>query len=169
MRDHEHGALAALPAGLKMAREPVDGAHVQVVGGLVEHEHVVVADQQAREVHAAALAARKLAHRALPGHIANEAGKDLARAGARGPLVLGRVAHDGMMHGVGIDKLVLLAEQADRGAAAMRHAAIVGLQRAREYAQQRRLAVAVFADDTNTVALAHAECHAIENMLSGKL
>ena len=169
MRDYEHGALAALPACLKMAREPVDGAHVQVVGGLVEHEHIVVADQQAREVHAAALATRKLAHRSLPGHIADEAGEDLARAGARCPFVLGRVAHDGMMHGVGIDKLVLLAEQADRGTAAMRHAAIVGLQRASEHAQQRRLAVAVFADDTNTVALAHAERHAIENMLGGKL
>ena len=152
-----------------MAREPVDGAHVQVVGGLVEHEHVVVADQQAREVHAAALAARKLAHCALPGHITDEAGEDLARAGARRPLVLGRVAHDGTMHGVGIGKLVLLAEQPDRGTAAMRHAAIVGLQRAREHAQQRRLAVAVFADNTNTVALAHAERHAIENMLGGKL
>ena len=74
-----------------------------------------------------------------------------------------------MMHGVGIDKLVLLAEQADRSAAAMRHAAIVGLQRTGKHAQQRRLAVAVFADNANTVALAHAECHAIENMLGGKL
>ena len=93
-----------------MTREPVDGAHVQVVGGLVEHEHVVVADQQAREVHATALAARKLAHRALPGHIANKTGENLARAGARRPLVLGDVTHNGMMHGVGIDQLVLLAE-----------------------------------------------------------
>ena len=74
-----------------------------------------------------------------------------------------------MVHGVGIDKLVLLAEQTDRGVAAMSHAAVVGLQRAGEHAQQRRLAVAVFADDTNTVALAHAERHAIENMLGGKL
>ena len=152
-----------------MTREPIDGAHVQVVGGLVEHEHVVVADQQAREVHATALAARKLAHRALPGNIANETGEDLARTRTRGPLVLGRVAHDGMMHGIGVDKLVLLAEQTDRRAAAMRHAAIVGLQRAGEHAQQRRLAVAVFTDDANAVALAHAERHAIENMLGGKL
>ena len=74
-----------------------------------------------------------------------------------------------MVHGVGIDEVVLLAEQTDRGAAAMRHAAIIGLQRAGKHAQQRRLAVAVFADDANTVALAHAERHAIENMLGGKL
>ena len=140
-----------------------------MVGGLVEHEHVVVADQQAREVHATALTARELAHRALPGHIANKAGQDLTRTRARGPLVLGRVTDDGMVHGVGIDQVVLLAEQADRGAAAVRHAAVVGLQRAGEHAQQRRLAVAVFADNTNTVALAHAERHVIENMLGGKL
>ena len=140
-----------------------------MVGGLVEHEHVVVADQQAREVHAAALTARKLAHRALPRHIANEAGQNLARTRTRRPLVLGRVAHDGMMHGISIGQLVLLAEQADRGAAAVRHAAVVGLQRAGEHAQQRRLAVAVFTDNTNAVALAHAEGHAIENMLGGKL
>ena len=140
-----------------------------MVGGLVEHEHVVVADQQAREVHATALAARKLAHRALPGNIANETGEDLACTRTRRPLILGRVADDGMMHGVGIDEVVLLAEQTDRRAAAMRHAAIIGLQRAGKHAQQRRLAVAVFADDANTVALAHAERHAIENMLGGKL
>ena len=53
-----------------------------MVSGLVEHEHVVVADQQAREVHAAALATRKLAHRALPGHIANETGEDLRVRGS---------------------------------------------------------------------------------------
>ena len=140
-----------------------------MVGGLIEHEHIVVADQQAREVHATALTARKLAHRALPGHIADEAGEDLTRTRARRPLVLGRVADDGMMHGVGIDQVVLLAEQADRGAATVRHAAIVGFQRAGEHAQQRRLAVAVFTDNTNAVALAHAERHAIENMLGGKL
>ena len=140
-----------------------------MVGGLVEHEHVVVADQQAREVHATALAARKLAHRAFPGHIADEAGQNLARTRTRRPLILGRVAHDGMMHGVGIDQVVLLAEQSDRRAAAVRHAAVVGFQRAGEYTQQRRLAVAVFADNTNTVALAHAERYAIKNMLGGKL
>ena len=140
-----------------------------MVGGLVKHKHVIVADQQAREVHATALAARKLAHRALPGHIANKASEDLTRTWARGPLILGRIAHDGMMHGVGIGQVVLLAEQSDRGVAAVRHAAIVGLQRAGEHTQQRRLAVAVFTDDTNTVALVHAERHAIENMLGGKL
>ena len=140
-----------------------------MVGGLVEHEHVVIADQQSREVHATALAARKLAHRALPGHIADEAGQDLARTRTRCPLILGRVAHDSMMHGVGIDQVVLLTEQTDRRAAAVRHASVVGLQRASEHAQQRRLAVAVFTDNTNAVALAHAERHAIENMLGGKL
>ena len=140
-----------------------------MVGGLVEHEHVVVADQQAREVHATALTARKLAHRALPGHIANKTGQNLARTRTRRPLILGRVAHNGMMHGIGVDKLVLLAEQADRGAAAVSHASVIGLQRAGEHAQQRRLAVAVFTDNTNAVALAHAERHAIENMLGGKL
>ena len=140
-----------------------------MVGGLIEHEHVVVADQQAREVHATALAARKLAHRALPGHVANKAGQDLTRTRARRPLILGRVAHDGMMHSIGVDKLVLLAEQSDRRAAAMRHASVIGLQRAGEHAQQRRLAVAVFTDNANAVALAHAERHAIENMLGGKL
>ena len=140
-----------------------------MVGGLVEHEHIEVADQQAREVHAAALTARKLAHRALPGHIANKAGQDLARTRARGPFVLGRVTDDGMMHGVGIDQVVLLAEQTNRRVAAVRHAAVVGLQCAGEHTQQRRLAVAVFTDDANAVTLVHAKRHAIENMLGGKL
>ena len=152
-----------------MTREPVDGAHIQVVGGLVEHEHVVVANQQAREVHATALAARKLAHRALPRHIANEASQNLTRTRTRRPLVLGGVTHNGMMHGISIGQVVLLAEQTDCRAAAVRHASVIGLQCAGEHTQQRRLAVAVFTDNTNAVALAHAERHAIENMLGGKL
>ena len=81
-----------------------------MVGGLVEHEHIVVANQQAREVHATALTARELAHHALPGHIANKTGQNLARTRTRRPLILGRVAHNGMMHGIGVDKLILLAE-----------------------------------------------------------
>ena len=72
MRDHEQAAARLLPAAFEVRCQPVDGADVQVVGGLVQHEDTVVADEQARQVHAAALAAGELAHQALPGHVGDE-------------------------------------------------------------------------------------------------
>ena len=46
---------------------------VEVVGGLVEHEHVAVLDQHAGEVHAAPLAAGERADAGVPGEVGDQA------------------------------------------------------------------------------------------------
>ena len=43
--DHE-AARILCPAGLQMVGEPGDGFNIQVVGGLVEHEHVPLLREQ---------------------------------------------------------------------------------------------------------------------------
>ena len=168
MRHHEQAAAPPLPAGLEVVGEPVDGAHVQMVGGLVEHENVVIADEQAREVHAAALTAGELAHQALPRHVGNQAVQDLAHARARGPLVLGDVAHHGAVHGAGAVERVALAQHAHGHVAAARHAARVGLKDAGKHGQQARLAVAVLAHDADAVALVDAQGDVLRDQLGGK-
>ena len=56
--DHQKRARPMFPACLQMMREPSDGAHVEMVGRLIEHEHVPVADEQAGQVNPTALPAR---------------------------------------------------------------------------------------------------------------
>ena len=169
MRDDEHGAGSALPAGLEMFGEPVDGAHVQMVGGLVQHQDVIIPDEQARQVHTAALTTGQLPHQALPGHIRDEAVQDLTDARARGPLVLGKVAHHGPMHRGGAVERIALPEHADRHIAAARHAPRVRRNRPGKHAEQARLAVAVLADDADTVALVDTQGHVLGDQLGGKL
>ena len=165
----EQRAGPGTPALLEMRREPIDRAHVEMVGGLIEHEDVIGADEQPRQVDAPALPARKLPHRPLPGHVGDEAVEDLSDARLRGPFVLGHVADDGAVDGRGVIERIFLPEQADRDVPSAGDASAVGLYGAGEHREQRRLAVAVPADDADPVPLVHAEGDGIEDMLGGKL
>ncbi len=54
------------PAPLEVIGEPGDALNVEVVGGLIEEDDVVVADEQRGERHAAALPTREIADAGLP-------------------------------------------------------------------------------------------------------
>ena len=152
--------LPACQRGLEVVGEPVDGAHVQMVGGLVEHEHVVIADEQAREVHAAALTARESSP-ARPSHgtLGNQARPGSgARAGSR--------AHScsGMSPTTARCTVLAAVERESRWPNTprpRRGGASRGPRRARgragEHGQQARLAVAVLAHDADAVALVDAQ------------
>ena len=167
--DAEQRPLARGPAVAQVAREPGDGSHVEVVGGLVEQKHVPRADEQAREVDTAALTARERAHLGVPVHVADELGDDAARLGVGGPLVLWHVAHDLVCHGLIVVKLIGLAEHAHGDAAAPGDGTVVGLEPVVDELQQRRLAVAVLAHDADAVALIHADCDVSEHALARPL
>ena len=61
-----HGNHRALVL-LEMLLQPVDGLGVEVVGGLVEKQHVGLLEQQAAKGHAAALTAGEVLHAAVAG------------------------------------------------------------------------------------------------------
>ena len=132
--DHER-ARVRRPAALEVLGEPGDALDVEVVGGLVEEEDVVVADEQGGERDAAALAAREVADRGLPRDVGGEARDDVADCGVAGPLVLVAVADDRSGATVASPgEVVGLVEHADGDAAAARDAAGVGLEAAGEHA-----------------------------------
>ena len=99
---HEQRPCPAAPAGLQVLGEPGDGAHVQVVGGLVQHEHVPVTDEQPGQIDPSPLAARKGAHCRVPIHILEQPRDDGANPRVAGPFVFGTVPHDGPFNGVPI-------------------------------------------------------------------
>ena len=137
--------------------EPGDRLDVEVVGRLVEHDQVVVAQQQGGQRAAAALAAGQPDHRAVEGHAGEQHLDDLAGARVGGPLVVGHAAEHRLADGVGVVELVALLEVADEQPALLRDAAAVRLLEAGEHPEQRRLAVAVAADDADPLAHGDAE------------
>ena len=150
---------------LEVVGQPRDGVDVEMVGGLVEHEHVEVADEHAGEIHATPLPAGKVADPAVPRDVRDEAAKDAADPRVRRPRVLGRVADDRVGDGRLRIESVRLLERADGGSAAPHDAAVVGLDRTRKQREQRRLAVAVAADDADAVALVDPERDRVEDLL----
>jgi hypothetical protein len=163
--DDEQAAGVGRPALPQVPGQPREALDVEVVGGLVEEQDVVVADQQAGQRDAAALPSRQRADRRVPGDVGDEPGDDVAHLGVAGPLVVLLVADDRSSDRAGLVEDVGLVEHADRDAATRRDASRVGLQRAGEDAQQGRLAVAVASDDADAVTFVDADRHGLEDGL----
>ncbi len=87
------------PALLKVRGEPGDALNVEVVGGLIQHDHVPVVDQQRRQLHPAALPARQRVDGGVERDVAHQTGDHVARPGIAGPLVIRPLADQGPAHG----------------------------------------------------------------------
>ncbi len=151
-------------ARLEVAGEPGDALDVEVVGGLVEDQEVLVGDEQLGEGDASALAAGERADDGVEALVeagqveaAEESGEDVADLGVAGPLVVGHVADDLVADGRGGVEGVVLGQDAHAQAAGLGDPAGVGLLQLGEHADEGGLAVAVAADDADPVSLGHAE------------
>ncbi len=177
MGDDEQGAAAGGPAGARWVGQPVDALDVEVVGGLVEHEQVVVAEQHRGQRHPAPLPTGQLGDQRVvaPGHGDLDVGQQPAehrahRGVARPGVGAGRQplrAEHVLEHGaVGLE--VGLVEVADPQAAAVGHPPAVQVLPLHQGPQQRGLAVAVAADDADPVAVVEAEAHGVEDGAGGE-
>ena len=108
--------------GGEVGREPGHRLDVEVVGRLVEHQEVVVAQEQLGERAAAALASGQAEHRPVQGDAGQQLLDDLTGARVGRPLVVGAAAEHGLADGVGVLELVLLVEVAEVQSARSRHA-----------------------------------------------
>ena len=99
----------------RCAGEPGDALDVEVVGGLVEHDQVGLADEQLGERDPAPLATGERRDDGVEalreaGQIepAEQPGQDVADLGVAGPLVVGEVADDLVPDGgLGVERVVL--------------------------------------------------------------
>ena len=110
MRDRHHRALEAL----EVALQPGHALRVEVVGRLVEQQHVVALEEQPREGDAPPLAARELAHQGLGRraaqllHGAIHDAVELPEVGRLdGVLHAGELCH-GRVHRLGLERLAQL-------------------------------------------------------------
>ena len=163
MGDHQQPAGGARPARLQMGRQPGDALDVEVVGGLIEGDHIPVADQELGQLHPATLTAGERGDRRLPVEIGREAGHHVADLRIPRPLVLGAITDQGLGHGVRWIEGVGLLEGGHPQAAAAGDPPGVGRDPAGQQAEQTGLAVAVAADDSNAVAVVHTDRHGVED------
>ena len=98
--------------------QPGHGLHVEVVGGLVEDDQVVLVQQQLGERAAPPLAAGQPDHRPVELDPGQQLGDDLAGARLGGPGVVGLPGEYGVTHRVRVVEGVALVEVADRQARA---------------------------------------------------
>ena len=168
VRDAQKRTRITLPAAIEMPRKPRNGANVQVVGGLVHHDDVVIADKQTRKIDPSALAARKRSNLRVPIDISDELRDNLTNARVARPLVLGRVTHHRIAHRCVVGKRIGLTEHADGEPACAAHKPALKLDLPGEHAKQRRFSITVLSDNADAIAFMHAERYVVEHKLCGK-
>ncbi len=116
MGDADEGGAA----GAQMAGQPGDALDVEVVGGLVEDDQVLLVDEELRQGDPAALTAGERGDdgveavlEAGEGEAAEEPGEDVADLGAARPLVVGEVPDDLLPDGLPRVEGVVLGEDAE--------------------------------------------------------
>ena len=138
--------------------EPFDGRKVQVVGGLVEQQDVGVGGKHMGERGAAGFAARKLRGIFVAGQaeLFQEIASLMRIVGGAEP------AFDIGQRGGKAGEVGLLRQVADGGAGLHEALAAVGLDQARNDLEQRRLARAVAAHETDPLARGDGQLHALQ-------
>ena len=154
--DDRAGPVAQVPA------EPVDRLDVQVVGRLVEQQHVTLGDQQGGERDPAAFAAGQLPGCRVQADAGEQFGHDRPRPRIRLPgsdLRTARAEHD-LCDRSG--QLVTLWQVAEPQPGRHRHPAGVGLGQPGQQREQRGLAGPVAAHHPDPVPGRDPERHAVE-------
>ena len=108
-----------------------------MVGGLVHHDDVVIADKQTRKIDPSALAARKRSDLRVPIDVGDELRDNLTNARVARPLVLGRVTRHRIAHRCVVGKRIGLTEHADGEPARAAHKPALKLDLPGEHAKQR--------------------------------
>ena len=165
--DEEHGARVVL----QQFFQQVDGFDVQVVGGLVQHQHGGGAGEQAGQQQAVALAAREGPHGRMRAggreqKVAQVAAHMLALPVDLDPLAAG--ADEVFQRGVQVNRVAQLVEVGHLQVGAAADGAAVGFQLAQNHLEQRGLARAVGAQQANLVAAQQRGAEVAGNHLVAK-
>ena len=165
MADH-HQRLRPQPG--QVAGQPADHLDVEMVGGLVEHQHVVSGQQHTGKRHPASLTAAEVGDVAVQVHLGQQmlddgAGVGFGRPDCRSTSDFPSLArHDDLAdRGTG-GEVVGLGQIAHRQTRRVGDAARIGLAGSGQHLQQGGLAVAVAPDDADRVAFVDAQAHRIQ-------
>src|SRR5579864_1663024 len=159
--DH-HGAARK---GEQRLLERAQRLHVEIVGGLIEQQHVAAGAQHLGKMHAVALTARELADQLLLLRSLEIETPDItSRSGLVGAdLDHIQAARDLLPDGLAvIERLARLIDVGEAHARTEAYLAGIRLFDARQHAKQRGLAGAVGADDADDAAARQAEAQVVD-------
>ena len=157
MGDDDEGTLARLPATVEVFGQPRDTGHVEVVGWLVQQQHIPIPDEKPRERGSPALTTRQRPNGCVDIDVSEQPREHSPDERIARPLVFGSVAHDRLGDRCVVGKLVVLGECSDARTASNRHTTRVGNQRSTDDRQHRRLAIAVAANHSDAVPRVHSD------------
>ncbi|CAB4852441.1 unannotated protein [freshwater metagenome] len=153
----------------EMCGEPGHGLDVEMVGGFVEHEEVVVVDEKPRQRSTPSLTA---GHRRNPGvetlgvrrrrYPTEQTVQDISHPSVACPLVIGAMADDDLAQRHGGVEVVSLGQEPNGDAAESDHTPGVNGLGTDEHAHESCLATAVAADDSDPRSLGDADSDAGE-------
>ncbi len=127
MCDREKRTLGCTPARFQVFRKPSDGLYVEMIGRLVKHENIPVADENSRKINATALTTGKRFHLRLPVHIIKKPLQNRADLRVGCPNIFGSNADDIALHTGRTIKRVSLSEKANTGSARRYNTTVIRL------------------------------------------
>ena len=134
-----------------------------MVGGLVEHEQVVVAQHERDEGCASPLPAREVCRLRVQVDVGQHLLDDRAGQWIGRPHMVGFTVQDEITHALAGDDPFGLGEHSDGRRPGLCHLSLVGQDASGEQSQQGRLAVAVATDHADDVALCQPQGEVIED------
>ena len=166
--DYQQAAVGGPPALLQVPGQPGHTFHVQVVGGLVKHNDVVVPGQQFGQGDPPLLSARKRGDLGVPVHFLDQSAHDVADPRVRSPLVVCRVPHNRLADGQVAVQHIGLVQVSHGDVATAGNTSVVGGLPLGQQAHQGRLAVTVAADHADPVAFFQAEGNPVQDGAGAK-
>jgi hypothetical protein len=146
----------------KVSGQPADHLDVEVVGRLVEHQHVVTGEQHRSERDAAPFTAAQVAHFTVERYFGQQILDDRPSVCLRRPDMVCTPADDHVAHRGVRAEVVGLVQVAHRQSRDVGNPAGVGVASAGQHLQQRGLAVAVTSNDPDRIALVDPEADGVE-------
>jgi hypothetical protein len=145
-----------------MIGQPGHRLDVEVVGRLVQHEQVMVADQQSGQRDPAALTPAEVSHRRVQVHAADKVLDHRPGTSVGRPDMIRLAGDDPVPDRIGCLLVVSLTQRADGYRAAANHPALIRRQVTGEQPQQAGLAVAVAAHHADHLAGADSEADLVQ-------
>ena len=163
--DDHHRDIGCLKI-TQMPGQPVDRFDVEVVGGLIQNQQVMIGKQQAHERDSATLATAQVVHSHIKIDISQQVLNDRSRSGVGGPDVVGRAADNEIAYGGVGCCVVNLVQESDRQLAGVGHPPAVRSQCCGENPEQGGLSRTIAAHNTNDLTAAQTDADAVEQRTS---
>ncbi len=165
MADHEHRDIGRLQSS-QLLGQPVHRLNVEMVGGFVENQQVMIGQQQCHQRDSATLTAAQVDDLCIEVDIGQQVLNGRSRSRVGGPYVVRLAAADQIAYRCIGPDLVSLMQEADRKVTGVGNPARVRDQQPCKNTEQGGLPGSVVAHDSNRLTATETQTDAVEQRTS---